>query len=479
MPILSQTLSYTNNLVHGCKVALSNATPRIQLFFVANCIKLIAFIFTGLAGFFSFHPLVLGTSISLFLWLVLMLAVALPQASMLLAAYQHWLKPAYKASLAILAVAICISVLTISTVMVWNVVRPAPLPSIASGLVDTMSNSYDSTSFSIQATENLLSGKNPYAHANIVTALDASPDAYTRLTPLRTGAFADSFPYPTPDELKSIWDVAINNPDVLPQEIETKFNYPAGSFLLLAPFMAVGISDIRIILIILLLPAVIYAAKRIAPRKRWYFVLGTLLSCELLMLILSADTKLLCIPFILAGWFTASRRPYLSAIFIGIAVATKQTAWFLLPFYLILIWKTINLRLAIRGGIIVGAVFFVTNAPFIIADYHLWLSSVFAPMVDPMFPLGDGLVTLVLTGIIPLDSPILFTVMEVATFVLCILWYMRHARRYPHTGLILSLVPIFFAWRSIMSYFCCIDTVLLASILTKEETCHEPNQVPA
>lgn len=459
---LTQGKLWANSL----KTSLDSATPRVQLFFAANCLKFLGIICAGIASFFNFQPLALGTSLGLILWLSLMIAIAIPRAP--LSVCQRWLKPAYKTSLAILVIAMSLHIVVASTVMIWKTVDSDSLPSIAHGVTAPFATLSDASRLTMQAAENILAGKNPYEHANIVTASAASMEAHTKLTPLRTGAFADDFPYPTQDEIKNAWDAAVTNPDITPSEFESKFNYPAGSFLLLTPFTMLGINDIRLILIVLIMPALIYAMRKVAPRQRWYLALGILLSYELWNLIFTFDTKLLCLPFMLVGWLIAPRRPWLSAVLIGIAVATKQTAWFLLPFYFIFIWQTAGLRPALRSGMVIVAVFFIANAPFIIADPPLWLSSVMAPMTDPMFPLGHGVISFVTSGLIHLDSPLIFTVLEVAAFAGCLIWYLRHARRCPHSGLILALVPLFFAWRSILSYFCFVDIILLSTILVQE-----------
>jgi hypothetical protein len=101
----------------------------------------------------------------------------------------------------------------------------------------------DGTILSKQAVENLLHGKNPYAHANIIEALLDYNGTYDRVTPLRVGSFYDVFPYPTETQLQQLWDKAIQTPSTVPPEIESKVCYPAGSFLLSAPFVFLGISD--------------------------------------------------------------------------------------------------------------------------------------------------------------------------------------------------------------------------------------------
>ena len=49
-----------------------------------------------------------------------------------------------------------------------------------------------------------------------------------------------------------------------------------------------------------------------------------------------------------------------------------------------------------------------------------------------------------------------------------IAWYWRNCRRYPHTGILLAVVPLFFAWRSSWWYFFGSDIILLAVIIIED-----------
>ncbi|GAF90687.1 unnamed protein product, partial [marine sediment metagenome] len=86
------------------------------------------------------------------------------------------------------------------------------------------------------------------------------------------------------------------------------------------------------------------------------------------------------------------------------AVTVKQVAWFVLPFYFILIYRTVGLKqLGMTAGIIAG-VFLATNAAFICMDPGLWFESVVAPVTDNLFPLGVGVVSIVTGGAVEVQS---------------------------------------------------------------------------
>jgi uncharacterized membrane protein len=145
-----------------------------------------------------------------------------------------------------------------------------------------------------------------------------------------------------------------------------------------------------------------------------------------------------------------------------------QLAWFLLPFYLILIFRAVGLKRALSAAGIILGIFLATNAWFIAIAPKLWLTSLLGPMTDNLFPLGSGIITLVTSGVVNIQSPLIFTVMEGIVFVLAVIWYFFNCRRYPHTGPVLAMFPLFFAWRSLWSYFFYIDITVLAAVITDE-----------
>ncbi|HEX79123.1 MAG TPA: hypothetical protein G4O19_03090, partial [Dehalococcoidia bacterium] len=98
----------------------------------------------------------------------------------------------------------------------------------------------------------------------------------------------------------------------------------------------------------------------------------------------------------------------------------------------------------------------------------LWLTSVMSPMIDNLFPLGVGVITLVTSGIVDIQSPLIFTILELAVLGIAIVWYFRYCHRYPSIGPILAVIPLFFAWRSLWPYFFYFDLIILASILVNE-----------
>ena len=282
---------------------------------------------------------------------------------------------------------------------------------------------------------------------------------------LRAGRFVNTFPNPTETQLQDVWQEAYQNPDQVPPEMETNLNYPAGSFLIPLPFVWLGITDLRIIYLIIVSLAIICSVYLIPSKKRFIFIGAALISLDLWTGIANGETGSLVFAFVLFAWVLADRKIWLSALFMGLAITTKQTAWFFLPFYLILVFKNTGLKRLGFAFAIVAAVFLITNLPFTIEGDKLWFTSVFAPMSGEMFPSGVGIITLVTSGILDIRSPLIFDIMEFLVLGLGIIWYYRYYYRYKHIGPLLAILPLFFAWRSLWPYFFYTGLIIVASIL--------------
>jgi uncharacterized membrane protein len=184
--------------------------------------------------------------------------------------------------------------------------------------------------------------------------------------------------------------------------------------------------------------------------------------------IASGMTGTLYFPFLLLAWVLWRRNLWLSALFMGIAVATKQVAWFFLPFYLVLIWRSMSLKQAAGALTLAGGVFLAFNAHFILNDPELWLNSMLSLVRDHLFPFGTGPVTLVTYGILHIESSLVFLALEAAAMLGGLMWFWFKAKRCPAMGIILSALPIFFSWRSMWPYFFYIDVILLATVVIND-----------
>ena len=195
----------------------------------------------------------------------------------------------------------------------------------------------------------------------------------------------------------------------------TQVSYPSGSFLLVAPFVAVGfhhaIAD-WVNLVAWLVGAVLVAV--LLPRRlRWLagvlIVFGGFTGA-----FTAGGTDALFIPFlVVAVWrWDQSIRPgspgwqrWLSPVALGLACSIKQSPWFVVPFLLVGVWIEARRGGArpwasvLRYGLTVLGVFVVVNAPFLAMDPASWARSVVLPFRMPLIPDGAGIVGLAIHGL--------------------------------------------------------------------------------
>jgi len=448
----------------------SHNSPRLLLFFVVIIVKIVASVLSAVGFVLNNAALLIAGTVAWLGYFTVLFVVAVPAADRLLQKYTRFLKKtALTIALVILAVGIALTVIMV-TVGLTSIQADNP-EGIWSQLFVSFNNVFkynDATALTHQAAENVLNGKNPYAESNVITAMLEYDGAIDKITPLREGRLADIFPYPDISRLEQLWEDVSATPAVIPPEIESGFNYPAGCFLLPAAFIWMGINDIRIIYVILIIPAFIYAIWRVRSGLRLLLVGALLVSVELWYSLAGGETGYLYFPFLLMAWVLYKRNLWLSALFMAAAVAIKQLTWFIFPFYLVLIWRTESDKKALVVFLISVVIFAASNLPFIISDPGLWLNSVLAPMADDMFPIGVGIITLVTGGVLDIRSSLPFGILELVILLAGLAWYFFNCRRYPHTGLVLAVLPLFFAWRSLWGYFFYIDIILLAAVIINE-----------
>jgi hypothetical protein len=310
--------------------------------------------------------------------------------------------------------------------------------------------------------------RNPYFKTNIVVALASMDVPSTTVTPLMDGQFRGSRAYPSDDAVQQVFLNVLryrSRPGVpVPNEFESKYNYPAGSFLFILPFVWMGLHDMRFLYALAILAMGVYLWYRMPRTLRLFVPLIILGDVPLLILSRGGQPDPLYGLFLMLG-FAEWGRSRTSPIFMGLAVATKQLAWFFLPFYLILVIRRFGLREALRRTGLMAAIYLLLNGIFIVKSPGAYLSSIMGPMSDPMFPMGVGVISLFVSGVLPMAPKLAFGIAELAAWGGSTYAFWRSRLLIPASAAALGALPLFFAWRSLVNYFYLVPILALAFTL--------------
>jgi uncharacterized membrane protein len=323
----------------------------------------------------------------------------------------------------------------------------------------------DGAVMDLYAAKRALGGFDPYHKANIMSALSALNAPCTTTTPLMDGQFRGTTDYPSDTAVQQVCMNAFRyRPRTIPPEFESKYNYPSGSFLFILPFVWAGLSDMRFLYAFALLVMGAYIAFRMPRSLRFLVPALVLADVPLIKMTSDGQPDPMYALFLMIG-YAEWTSPWLSPIFLGLAIGTKQLAWFFVPFYLLLALRRFGWKDVARRMGVMSAVFLAMNGVFIAESPSAYFSSIAGPMLDPMFPLGVGAIALFIANVIHMLPKLTFTVAEFAAWAGGVLAAARLRFLAPAAGAVLAALPLFFAWRSLMNYFYLVPLIALAIAL--------------
>jgi hypothetical protein len=238
-------------------------------------------------------------------------------------------------------------------------------------------------------------------------------------------------------------------------------NYPALNFLLVTPFVALGVTDIRWIYLFEIVGLILILLKKVRIPWRPLVSAGIVgNTVTMRQSILAGIDPTWWVLLTIAWIFVESS--WLSPIAVGLAVASRQPAWFAAPFYVLAMWKRNGRSEALRRAAIIGIVALVPNLPFMIDNPAAFFDGVGGPMLGALAPSGVGFVRLGLDGPFPLLPRGFYGLLAAVSFItlLGVLW--RFWRSVPIGALIFPYVPLYLAWRSLQNYFGSIPLLAMA-----------------
>ena len=332
------------------------------------------------------------------------------------------------------------------------------------------------------ATQLFMHGHDPYTNVHMLTCLYGHGLALNQTTPMRAGAFQSLSTYPSGSEAQGspaskqldnvYWkDLSREKrePGYVTQEFETRFNYPGGALLIGVVSWALGVRD----LIGLFLGAMFvasYLIYRSADRRIRLITALLLLGDAPLLLDSAVGATDVLYAMILVMYWQLRHRPLSAGLLLGLAIATRQQAWFFAPFLLYLGWRTggwRDVRIRLLPAVMVFA---VCNLPFIVLNPGDWVSGILGPMRDPLFAEGVGIVALPIAVFKQqLGSPVIYAVLELVTYCIAFRYFMRRCLTAHGLAMLLPLLPLVFAWRSLHTYFLILPLLATAVLASSED----------
>ncbi len=244
------------------------------------------------------------------------------------------------------------------------------------------------------------------------------------------------------------------------QFIPNALSYPALSFLDFVPFFALGLHDLRWTVLLFEMASLLVVVAAAPARARLWALIAIVADTNLSIYFASGSVVdwIWVLPLLLMLVCLSQRRHVLAAVCFGMAAATKQQSWFVVPFLAVWLhtywsaWPS-AVRPAVRVAkffLVSFVVFLVPNVPFLAGGAHAWLSSVMAPFFQP--PDGQGLSILGQFSMVQLSEATYSTIFAGAAAI-AFVGYVLYRKSAPSAAWLLPAVVLWFSHRSFQSYF--------------------------
>lgn len=271
-------------------------------------------------------------------------------------------------------------------------------------------------------------------------------------------------------------------------------SYPAGSFLIDLPALALGFQHLIVdwtdliawlvtgVLLFTLLPA-------------WLRWLGALIILTPLFssAFSAGGTDAAFLPFlVVAVWrwdrFGQSKEAgvarWIGPLALGLACSIKQTPWFCVPFLAAGVALEARrtgrhaVQVLLRYTAIVAAVFGAVNLPFIIWHPEAWAHGTLIPFVDPLVADGQGIVSLATHGVTGGVNLSILTWAAGLAYVTIFAAFVVRYRDLKRIWLLLLPVAFFFSPRSLANYLVDLVPAAVVAMATVRTTSPAPLSQP-
>ena len=251
----------------------------------------------------------------------------------------------------------------------------------------------------------------------------------------------------------------------------TTFQYPALHFLVFVPFVWLGLTDMRWVLVAFEI-GVVVSLYLFCPQNLRPMILLPLFAGSDLMINFTAASvtdMLWVLPLVLAAF--SLKKPVLSGLFYGVSCAFKQIPWLLAPFLLIYMLQ-IDQGASIRGRLgrtlkfagVAGAVFLAVNAPFMIGAPGVWFGNVLTPIASDLVILSQGPSVLTQVGLVEVGRSF-YTILAVGVLVTLLVNFYVYFDKLRYTFWVFPGIILWFSYRALTNYVIYWMPLLLLSVI--------------
>lgn len=359
-------------------------------------------------------------------------------------------------------------------------------------LADTNRYATDAAAATDCATQLWLHGQNPYHNVHMLTCIDSHGLGFYQTTPKREGTFHIFSTYPGPNSpgwwMNLQWKTYYRElgreqhiKDYRSPEFESRFNYPGAAILFGAFAWILGARDLVVLYLGCAVAASIWIFRRSDPSVRWATGLLLLADTPLLLDELGGTTDILYGLILVIYWYFRERA-LTAGLLLGLAAATRQQVWFFLPFLLYLGWRVGGMPDLRRRGLAALGVFLACNLPFLLLGPGDWMAGVLGPMHDPMFAQGVGLISMSIVfdaaKLMPLWPSAVYAILELLAWIGAFRLFTRRCMTAPGLAMLLPLLPLVFAWRSLHNYFLLLPLLATAVLAYPQQRPAESDERP-
>ncbi len=251
----------------------------------------------------------------------------------------------------------------------------------------------------------------------------------------------------------------------------TTFQYPALHFLIFVPFVWLGLSDMRWVLVAFEI-GVMFALYFLCPQNLRPMILLPLFAGSDLMINFTAASvtdMLWVLPLMFAAF--SLKKPMLSGIFYGISCAFKQIPWLLAPFLLIYMLQIdrkasnrVRLGRTLKFAGAAAAVFLAVNVPFMIGAAGTWFGDVLTPIASDLVILSQGPSVLTQVGLVEVGRTF-YTILAIAVLVTLLVNFCAYFDKLKYVFWVFPGIILWFSYRALTNYVIYWMPLLLLSLV--------------